>query len=436
MFVKCFVFTVIDPPLVVMAAPIPPLASLPTALGFLHGALFDIDGTLADTDAHHREVFRELLAPLNIHCDRAYFEQNISGRSNALIVADLLPHLSTEQAAAWSHRKEELFRERARAHLKPLDGLVELLAGLRARGVRLAAVTNAPRLNVDMMLSVLGLADAFHTVVIGGEDCARPKPHPDPYLEAMRRLGLSGSPERCVVFEDSPTGVAAAVAARAGLVVGLKTSQGPRILREAGANITARDFTDLAQDVLALEQTLQEFVTAASAASAAAAATAAVSPDSSSASSASSSSPSSSAAAQAPSSVAPSAGAGLNIAVSTHVLNTSNGLPAANMLVTFQAQSSSGSDSQSWTTLGSDRTNADGRISTFPPIVVGAGVASASYRLLFESAEYFEQQGITPAFFPQITLQWSVDAQRDQNRTKLHVPLLLSPFGYSTYRGS
>ena len=104
---------------------------------------------------------------------------------------------------------------------------------------------------------------------------------------------------------------------------------------------------------------------------------------------------------------AAAAAAGLNIAVSTHVLNTSNGLPAANMLVTFQAQSSSSSssDSQSWVTLGSERTNADGRISSFPPIVVGAGVASASYRLLFESADYFAQQGITPAFFPQITLQ-------------------------------
>ena len=128
----------------------------------------------------------------------------------------------------------------------------------------------------------------------------------------------------------------------------------------------------------------------------------------------------------------------ISIALSTHVLNTSNGLPAGNMLVTLQqrrATSASGSEGD-WTTLASDRTNSDGRIGSFPALTLAAGAASSDYRLLFSASEYFESLQISPAFFPQIALQFRVDRVRDADRKKLHVPLLLSPFGYSTYRGS
>lgn len=129
---------------------------------------------------------------------------------------------------------------------------------------------------------------------------------------------------------------------------------------------------------------------------------------------------------------AASASAGLNIAVSTHVLNTSNGLPAANIRVAFEAQSES--NRSVWECLGEARTNSDGRIGSFPPIRTLA--PTANYRLVFDAEEYFAQLGVAPAFFPHITIQWQVSQQHDHARAKLHVPLLLSPFGYSTYRGS
>jgi len=130
--------------------------------------------------------------------------------------------------------------------------------------------------------------------------------------------------------------------------------------------------------------------------------------------------------------VAAAAPAGLNIAVSTHVLNTSNGLPAANIRVAFEAQSES--NRSVWECLGEARTNSDGRIGSFPPIRTLA--PTANYRLVFDAEEYFAQLGVAPAFFPHITIQWQVSQQHDHARAKLHVPLLLSPFGYSTYRGS
>ena len=98
--------------------------------------------------------------------------------------------------------------------------------------------TTAPRPNAELMLRALGLADppAFEVLVIGTE-CARAKPFPDPYLEGMRLLGAT-DPARCVAFEDSPTGMAAAVAAGAPSV-GVTTSQSPAALFGAGCVLSA-----------------------------------------------------------------------------------------------------------------------------------------------------------------------------------------------------
>lgn len=125
--------------------------------------------------------------------------------------------------------------------------------------------------------------------------------------------------------------------------------------------------------------------------------------------------------------------AGVNIAVSTHVLDTSTGIPASNVRVWFERCDASG---QQWTLLGEARTNSDGRVGheTFPPIATTD--ATADYRFRFDSGEYFRAQGHSQPFFPMVTLQWQVSQERDAKRTKLHVPLLLSPFGYSSYRGS
>jgi 5-hydroxyisourate hydrolase len=128
----------------------------------------------------------------------------------------------------------------------------------------------------------------------------------------------------------------------------------------------------------------------------------------------------------------PTAGSsgGLDIAVSTHVLNTATGQPAADVRVTFE--SLIGADS--WTVLGESRTNSDGRVGSFPHIQTTA--PTADYRLRFASGEYFIAQGHAAPFFPQVTIQWQVSQAADKDRAKLHIPLLISPFGYSSYRGS
>jgi len=85
-----------------------------------------------------------------------------------------------------------------------MPGLTAFLHWLDSRQLRRAAVTNAPRDNTLMMLSALQLGSYFEAVVLG-EECARAKPHPDPYLQGLSLLGLQ--PHEAIVVEDSPAGV-------------------------------------------------------------------------------------------------------------------------------------------------------------------------------------------------------------------------------------
>ena len=109
--------------------------------------------------------------------------------------------------------------------------------------------------------------------------------------------------------------------------------------------------------------------------------------------------------------------------ISTHVLDTALGRPAAGVRVTLERVEHVGES----VALGTGATDADGRLRDF---VRGAAPGAGTYRLRFEVGEYLARTG-RDTFFPEVVVTFRVDAD-----AHYHVPLLLSPFGYSTYRGS
>lgn len=205
----------------------------------LKALVFDMDGTLCDSDHFHRQAFARALEPHGITVDADFYARAISGKSNEAIWASLLPDRTPEEQAREADRKEALFRELAVA-LDPAAGLLDLLAWAGRRSLRLALVTNAPRDNVDHMLEALGLAGRFPVVIASG-DVPRSKPDPMPYRAALDRLGVA--PHEAVAFEDSPPGLAAAVAA--GIeTVGITTGQSAEALLGVGAVLAAPHFDD------------------------------------------------------------------------------------------------------------------------------------------------------------------------------------------------
>ncbi|MEM9432029.1 MAG: HAD-IA family hydrolase [Pseudomonadota bacterium] len=201
--------------------------------------LFDLDGTLVDTDSLHFAVFHDILAGTGRALSLDEYKTEIMGQPNALIMPRLFPGRDAEHQAL-ADAKEAAFRAQLSAGLEPTPGTRRLLDWAEAEGVRVAVVTNAPRSNAEAMLGALDLSHRFETVIIG-EECARPKPDPLPYQEAMQRLGTT--PSRSIAFEDSRSGARAAVASGA-YTFGMRTGLDDATLRSVGVHATLADFDD------------------------------------------------------------------------------------------------------------------------------------------------------------------------------------------------
>jgi HAD superfamily hydrolase (TIGR01509 family) len=221
----------------------------------LAAILFDLDGTIVNTDPIHYQAWREMLLNYDMDIDESFYKSRISGGTNEKILQDILPQLSPQSAAKFAEDKEALFRERAK-NLKPLPGFSELLQWTDTHQIKRALVTNAPRLNAYFMLETLGIKEAFEIVVLG-EECVAGKPDPAPYQQGLSKLGVKA--EETIALEDSPSGIRSAVGA--GIrTVGIASTHDPKKLCEVGVFMAVPDFTDF-QLRTVLNSLLKEVVT-------------------------------------------------------------------------------------------------------------------------------------------------------------------------------
>jgi 5-hydroxyisourate hydrolase len=114
----------------------------------------------------------------------------------------------------------------------------------------------------------------------------------------------------------------------------------------------------------------------------------------------------------------------MNSPITTHVLDTARGAPAAGVGVVLEHEAAPGE----WSRVGDGKTDADGRLRT---LLAPGTLRAGAYRVRFDAGAYFQAQGVD-TFWRHVTIEFVV---RDA-AAHYHVPLLVSPFGYSTYRGS
>jgi beta-phosphoglucomutase len=198
--------------------------------------LFDMDGVVVDSTPLHTEAWRRYLSARGLTLpDLAH---RMLGKHNREIVREFLgaDDLTEEQVIEHGARKEALYREMMAPVLERY-----LVPGLRGflkayAHVPKGLASNAETANVDFVLEKADLGQYFQAVV-SGQQVSRPKPYPDIYLKVAERL--QASPEQCIVFEDSHTGVEAAT--RAGMrVVGLTTT----LSKVEGVDLEIADFQD------------------------------------------------------------------------------------------------------------------------------------------------------------------------------------------------
>lgn len=198
--------------------------------------IFDMDGVIIDSTQAHVAAWQQYLAEHGIEVPD--LAARMLGKHNDEIVKEFFAgvEMTREQMAAHGARKEALYRRRIEPGFKDLlvPGVTDFIR--RHAALPLGVASNAEPANVEFVLEMAGLRGCFRALV-NGHDVERPKPHPDIYLKAAELLGVE--PARCIVFEDSETGVEAARRARMRIVGVLTTLDG-----FDKVNLVIRDFLD------------------------------------------------------------------------------------------------------------------------------------------------------------------------------------------------
>ena len=179
-------------------------------LSTVDAVIFDFDETIIDLEPQHTAAHAALCRDYGAHYDDMpeSFRRG-SGRRIIDDIREMRAHFR------WTTSEEELFARRQShfdrvcraARLEAMDGVREMVAALRARGMTLAITSSAVKPAIEEILGRLHLRDAF-ALIVDGSEVAHGKPDPEAYLLTARKLGVA--PERCLVFEDSHVGVVAA----------------------------------------------------------------------------------------------------------------------------------------------------------------------------------------------------------------------------------
>ncbi len=180
----------------------------------LAAVLWDMDGTLVDTEPYWMAAETPLIESFGgtwSH-EQALGLVGLGLEDSARILQGTGVRMSTD--AIIDHLTDDVMRQLAATGVPFRPGARELLAGLRAAGIKTGLVTMSMRRMAETVVDLIDF-DAFD-VVIAGDDATRPKPFPDPYLQACEALGVA--PEEVVAIEDSPNGLRSAVASGASVI--------------------------------------------------------------------------------------------------------------------------------------------------------------------------------------------------------------------------
>lgn len=171
--------------------------------------LWDNDGVLVDTECLFFESTRRTLARIGIHLSLEQFLDLSMRQGRSAFEIAIENGWQKQQLAHLKRERDVLYSELLRKHTRVLPGVPETLKALHGRK-RMAVVTSSQRQHFDVMHGPIALTNYFE-FVLAREDYKETKPNPEPYLLALKRLGMKA--DNCVAVEDSERGLAAARAA-------------------------------------------------------------------------------------------------------------------------------------------------------------------------------------------------------------------------------
>ncbi|MTI41759.1 HAD family hydrolase [Fulvivirga lutimaris] len=188
----------------------------------MKGVIFDLDGTMVDNMMIHHKAWQETLSELGLEMSIEEVMERVHGINEEILARLFKERFTFEERTAISAKKEKRYRELFAPQLTLLDGLHDFLHVLKSKKIPMAVATAAPKINMDFIIDNLEIRSLFKATLHAGH-VTKGKPDPEVFLKAAQAIRVD--PKDCVVFEDSPTGAKAAVAAGCSLVVVTTTHQ-------------------------------------------------------------------------------------------------------------------------------------------------------------------------------------------------------------------
>ncbi|MFD2555345.1 HAD family hydrolase [Sphingobacterium tabacisoli] len=183
--------------------------------------LFDMDGVIAHTNPYHSKAFEAFFDRHNISYSLPEFEEHMYGKHNSYIMSHFFKRpITGEELLQLEEEKEGLFREIYANHIQDLPGYISFLSQAKQQGIKTGVATSAPRANMDLIIDGLDIRNMMESFM-SSENVIKHKPDPEVYLKSAASLNIPTN--RCIVFEDSFSGISAAINANM-KVVGVLSS--------------------------------------------------------------------------------------------------------------------------------------------------------------------------------------------------------------------
>ena len=221
------------------------LSIIRSQLSSKRGLLFDLDGTIVNSEIFHFHSYRKLLQDefptfnQGIPISREYYNEVGTGGTDKGMFQYLFPSWTMYEIEKYTNLKSDIFSQVAR-NLSLIHGLENFIRQADLKALKKIVVTNCSRRDATHLLQELSLPSLLEDIVIS-EECQFCKPHPSPYLEGLARLGLDAS--ECVAFEDSKSGCQSSTSAGI-FTVGICSTHSEDQLKSWGAAFAIQSYDD------------------------------------------------------------------------------------------------------------------------------------------------------------------------------------------------
>lgn len=210
-----------------------------------HAFLFDLDGTLVISDEIYLDVWKNIVKEYHIEMTMDIFKRYIQGNSDKYVMNTLLFN-SKIDVTELSALKDEGFIENI-FKIQIVDGTIDFLNQIREKGHKCCIVTNCNRRVAEKIVDFIGIT-RYIDFIISANDCANGKPSPEPYQKAIKRYNIPNN--KCIIFEDSKTGLLSGKSVHPKYLIGLETLYDKKEMKQYGVDFSMKCYIGVVLDQL------------------------------------------------------------------------------------------------------------------------------------------------------------------------------------------